>query len=291
MMARAGLSGLGPSALTLGMFALIVLAAAATFSWQLPVLGFAERWLHDFRTGAFAPVAAPHPRIMIAAIDEETLARTRRRSPLDRALLARAVDALDGAHPLAIGIDVLIDQPTTPADDALLTDTLRAARTPTVLAYADVVSSGGRVRDWQVDHLRDFIHGLLDGAVERASIVLPADADGTLRRTPDSLPDGTPPFALALARHAGVERDLGRDAGVPIVYRRGAVDDIPFTMVPLHILADLPARAVREVVGDKIVMIGSVLDDVDRHRTPFSALGGESMPGIAIHAQILDLGP
>ena len=59
----------------------------------------------------------------------------RKRSPLDRGLLAKALRNIDKMGAKAIGIDILFDQPQD--EDADLVSTLRAMNTPTFVAYAE----------------------------------------------------------------------------------------------------------------------------------------------------------
>ena len=80
-----------------------------------------ETRLEDRVRVAFSePAAAQDNRISLVAIDEATMASLPYRSPVDRGLLAQIVGLLDAAGARAIGIDVLLDQPTEPEKDASL---------------------------------------------------------------------------------------------------------------------------------------------------------------------------
>jgi adenylate cyclase len=100
----------GPRRLAVTGLLLFAALLVARLSWAVPVLGDAERGLYDLRFALNAPQRAPDPRLVIVPYKDETLIATRKRSPLDRALLARALTALDAMGARAIGVDILIDQ-------------------------------------------------------------------------------------------------------------------------------------------------------------------------------------
>src|SRR3546814_15769950 len=82
-----------------------------------------------------APHVGQDRRILLVTYNDETLFNTGIRSPLDRGILARALANIDAMGAKAIGIDIVFDAPRP--DDELLTDRLRALRTPTWLACAE----------------------------------------------------------------------------------------------------------------------------------------------------------
>src|SRR6187551_1895383 len=103
--------------------ALLLLAAVglARFSWtypwfdgedySTPVTSEAEQALYDWRNYAFAPQVGPDDRLLLIVYNDQTLINARKRSPLDRGLLAQTLRNLDGLVAKAIGIDILFDQP------------------------------------------------------------------------------------------------------------------------------------------------------------------------------------
>ena len=105
--------------------AVFVVAALliARYSWQTPLALDAERALYDIRQFSMAPRVDQDDRIVQIVYTDETLAATGKRSPLDRAILAKALRRIDSFHPKAIGIDILIDQPSLKT---------RRSRTPSV---------------------------------------------------------------------------------------------------------------------------------------------------------------
>src|SRR6187549_3280637 len=83
----------------------------ARFAWEVPLASDAERALYDLRFQAGAERTLEQDRrIVLVTYNDDTLAMLGKRSPLDRAMLAQALTAIDGMHPRAIGIDILIDQ-------------------------------------------------------------------------------------------------------------------------------------------------------------------------------------
>ena len=130
-----GLRGLrAAGARRLAVTALLLVAALllARFSWQLPVTDQAENRLYDLRSFLLAEKTGQDPRIALVVYTDQTLIAARKRSPLDRGLLAEALRNLDTMGAKAIGIDILLDQPQDEDDE--LVATLRAMRTPVAIA-------------------------------------------------------------------------------------------------------------------------------------------------------------
>ena len=95
--------------------ALLIVAALniGYFSWYLPITSSAERALYDARLYVEANQRAvdQDPRVVMVVFDDQTLIKARKRSPLDRGMLAEALRNLDTLGPKAIGIDIRFDQP------------------------------------------------------------------------------------------------------------------------------------------------------------------------------------
>lgn len=267
-------------------FTLLGLVLFAAFSWQLPLIGFAERWLHDYRVAAFAPVIEPHPVIRIVEFTPETLAKTRQRSPLSRQLLADAITKLSAAKPLAMGIDILIDQPESPQADAALHKALLDSGVPVVLAMATQSSSSGYVLDWQEAFMRDWFSALDASLVRPGSVVLKVEGDGVIRRAPALHSEGFPAFAGEVARAAMIAETEPEPDRI-INFRRSASDSWPFVSVPIEVVAGMEPTIAQRLFEGKVVLIGARLPGADQHRTPLSALQGETMPGLGVHAQLL----
>ena len=247
---------------------------------SVPVFDFVEGWLTDLRIAALGPAMPVRDDIAIVAITEDTLAEFPYRAPFDRATLATVLDYLAAAEVRAVGLDMLLDQPTEPQKDLRLAEAIARFPAPLMLGWAD---RDDGLTDRQIAFLAAFTP-----AASRAHVNLVTDPrDGTVRwlfpgrESPHGFRPG---FAPRLASVADVEPPRTQ---IPVLFRRGADGDTtPFPTYPLHLVTMLPA----DWFAGRIVLIGADLPTEDRHRTPFAALLGDhagSMPGTAIHAQIL----
>ncbi len=270
-----------PNKRALLIFAAVTVVSAAfaiLASRNIAVLSQVERIVQDIRVATFLPPEPQDPNVVIIEVTEDTLAQFPYRSPVDREFLAKLLLTLEQRHPRVIGLDVLFDQPTEPAKDALLKDTMAALKTPLFVSYTDnpqIVDAD------QQKYLDAFVPPQL-----RARAEFTVDpVDGTVRWIyPGSVnPDGsyTTGLARALAQAAGTATEPVRRE---IVWHgRPDLDTTPFRMFPAQAAALLPAAWLR----DKIVLIGEVVTLTDRHRTPFSVvyrgLKG-NLPGVEIHA-------
>ena len=224
-------------------------------------------------------VDGPLP-IVVVAITEDTLASLAYRSPIDRAFLAGLISRLDRAGPRAIGLDVLVDQPSEPEKDQALLAAIDGAKTPVIMGFA-TRADGLTVR--QAEALATVTDGRRAGLV-----TLRRDGiDGVVRRrTLGRSVDGNwvPSLAVAMAgkgearAHSEVQRLIYAVDAAGQPYR--------FPVYPAHAASVLPDRW----FAGKYVLIGSDLPEVDRHGTPFLADKGSkagTLPGVVIHAHML----
>ncbi len=255
------------------VFLLSVIAALLITTRIEPSVG-------DFVLTRTLATAAPPAEIVIVAIDEDTLAKLPYRSPVDRGFLAALIARIDSGRPLAIGLDLLVDQPSEPQKDAALAAAIVAAEAPVVLGYGDQ-QDGLTAR--QADHVARFAAGRAIGLVTLRR----DEVDGVVRRFPlsrESAGRQLTSFAEALAGTlpSDSERPTRR-----IVYRNdGAGGPFAFTRYPAHAVALLPP----DWFTGKYVLIGADLPGLDRHGTPFIAGQGTAagtLPGVAVHAHML----
>ena len=160
----------GPRRLTLTALLLVAALLLARFSWALPATDSLERALFDLRSYQTAEKVLNDERILIVAYTDKTLINARKRSPLDRGLLARALRNIDTMGARAIGIDILFDQPQD--EDQELIATLRAMNTPTLLGYAETATSDLDIGYDQEQFLRSFMASVEGPRVRRASVRL-----------------------------------------------------------------------------------------------------------------------
>jgi class 3 adenylate cyclase len=249
------------------VYAILASAAIGVTAAQLPPLVALENLIGDQRVARLTPASPLATNIVIVAFDEASLAALPSRVPIDRQALATIIERVDAGNPRAIGLDILLDRPTSPAADARLAAMLALAQAPMALA-----ASAPRVSGFEARML---------GRQSRRPPVLQADAvDGVVRQL--ALPVGNS-FAALLAARAGAA------AGNPSTNRFGvprtAEGALPFARIPARSL--LAGDVDASVFAGRIVLIGSTAPGVDQHPTPLRVLGGaeaEGTPGVSIHA-------
>ncbi|CAA6603807.1 putative Guanylate cyclase:CHASE2 [Rhodospirillaceae bacterium LM-1] len=247
----------------------------------LPVLTLLGSWIDDFRIATLLPNEPKQPDIVLVTITEDTLANFQYRSPIDRKFLSNLLQELDRREVRAIGLDILLDQPTEPEKDNQLYQTLRNIKSPLVISYAREEET---LNQNQVAFLDYYVPYELRGF----SNLVKDPLDGTARWIYEgrALPDGrfVLGFSAALAQKLGYAVP-GKE--VHIAWH-GSPDSnsLPFTSFPAHSISLLPTAWFK----NKIVLIGSDLPLTDRHRTPFSTrhqISSSQSPGVAIHAHAL----
>ncbi len=268
------MAGIAQAALILAASVIVAIALTTAPS----PLAAADRWLESVFFRFFSPARPPSERIIMIAITEETLNQLPYRSPIDRGFLARLLQALEAGQPAAIGLDLLLDQPTEPAKDLELRRVIDEARMPVVFALA--APSASLPPDRQ--QFRDaFLSGRRLGDV---TLVPERTFDGTIRTYLARGATGTASFAAALAEAVG---SAPPPAPFRIRWRRTSGVDAPFPVYPAHLLPLLPPSW----LNGKIALVGSLLPGQDEHRTPVSLFSRPSY-GLEVHAhalsQILD---
>jgi class 3 adenylate cyclase/CHASE2 domain-containing sensor protein len=255
----------------------VAIAAAALLAPLLPrlvpPLALASHFADDLLLARLAPPAPQNEDIVVIGITDETLARLPCRAPVDRAFLAGLVERLAAAGVRAIGLDILLDAPTTPAADQGLRDQVRQAPIPVVLITAHAATA---LSEAQRGHLDAFLRGLPYGYANLVKDRL----DGAVRWHQPRLDGGVPSFPARIAQALGKEVPEhpfeiawhGRpDAATP-----------PFPIYPAEAVGFLP----KAWLAGKVALVGAVLPDADRHRTPLSVLG-RSTSGVEIQAHVL----
>ena len=273
----------GPVRLLATLLFLLLGLYVARFAWEVPFASDVERALYDLRFETKADrLEAQDDRIVLVTYNDDTLAMLGKRSPLDRAMLARALTAIDAMGPRAIGIDILIDQ--AQPEDTQLIEAMRGMRTPTYLAFASAAHNPDQILPWQEEFLTGFLRQAAPGPVRPASIRLETDlADGVIRRWPTQ-PDGLPPTLVNAMAPVNPEFRHFRGA---IDFRLPASDEVPvFTSLPIHFVTEFP-EGVREMIAGRYVLIGGEIQDLDNYETPMTRVTGRWMKGIEVHAHLL----
>lgn len=288
--ASAGLRQLGFARLLLAMLFLTGALLLARYGWKLPLAIEAERALYDWRQVLTAEKVDQDDRIVMIVYTDETLATTGKRSPLDRAILAKALRRIESFGPKAIGIDILIDQPQP--EDPEIIETFREIRTPTFLAYASASTAQDKIMLWQQEFLENFQKQIAAGPVRPASIVIQTDDDNVLRSWP-GIQRGLPDL-LPIALHpAGKAAFRGYDRSIR--YRLPAYNERPvFASIPIDTFAQdalfenpEAAELFRRQIAGKYVLIGGHIQDIDIFETPLNKLTGSSAWGIETFAHML----
>ncbi len=246
-----------------------ILAGAATgvALAQLPPLTGLENLIADQRVARLTPKVPMASDIVIVAFDDASLAALPTRSPIDRQALATMVARIDAGKPRAIGLDVLLDQPTTPASDGRLAAVVAQVQAPVALAASGEVVSV-------------FEAGMLGRQPRRLPLLQGDAVDGVVRRVARPA-DAS--FAALLARQSGMTtaiRPIDR-FGVPLT----TDGSLPFARVPARSL--LAGDVDPSVFKGRIVLIGATAAGTDRHQTALRVLdNGDAAgtPGVSIHA-------
>ena len=284
----------------------LALLAAALYvgrhSWDLPLLGDAERGLYDLRfVNAADRLQKQDERITLVTYTDDTLMNLQKRSPLDRRTLAQALQALDAMGPKAIGIDILFDQPQ--AEDPELVGALNAMRTPTYIAFVTFNSNPQQMEPQQEEYLRAFMAQVTNPNVRPASIRIDNDLeDNVIRRWPERVAE-LPTFlsnAMFPERTEMAEYRGAIDFQIQESYSER--DEIPaFPELPIETMAsagdpELPPEAreallaapeIRSLVAGRYVLIGGNIKNADDFTTPISRQSGRPMKGLVVHAHML----
>jgi adenylate cyclase len=280
---RRALRQIGWARLALTFVFLVVALYLARASWTLPLAGDAERALYDLRFFRTADITTEQdPRVVLVTYDDDTLRELRKRSPLDRGMLARALREIDAMHPRAIGIDILIDQPQD--EDEELIRTLRQMRTPTYLGYASSTINNQQIQYEQEQYLRGFLAQLRGSNVRAASVRMEPDQnDGVVRRWPATRAGLPTLLANAMSPVHGEFANYSRsiDFRLPIT-----LDDTAFANLPIQFVVQLP-DGVRPTIENNFVLIGTNIFDIDEFETPMSRFTGRRTKGVEVHAHML----
>ena len=287
---------LGPTRMAMTILFLIVATLFARLSWELPLVGDAERALYDARAMVMAPHVGQDKRIVMITYNDETLFNTGIRSPLDRTLLANALANLDQMGAKAIGIDIVFDSPRP--DDELLKTQLRAMKTPTWLAYAEHASNPNTIFFEQQKYLESYLASVTTAKTRPTSVLFRTDGDSVIRNWPDRPKTLPPLMANALAPVDRAHANYRGNIRFLVPARVAAGQEEPvFANIPIDTFAmpmDADMRAgFADLVKDRYVLIGGDIIDNDQFNTPLSRFTDpitgehETMIGLEVHAHML----
>lgn len=279
---------------TFSLLACLASVAAAVALLHAPVrerIDSLEYWTADWRTALLADrVADTHEDIVIVAFDPETFGGIDR-SPIPRDVHAHVIRTLDSLEPRAIGLDFYFIGSQGPENDRIFLETVRGVQSPIVLGAVD-------------EHDPNFSAGQL--AYQRkyhAEIGKPAgylalryDSGHIVRRT--SPPLEISPFKESFARQVALAAGTKLEGpgtssdSMRVAWLVGpGYDTQPFLMVSArHFLPGADGARQKELaerIKGNIVLTGTHMPTFDRHDTALSALSGDKMLGVMIHAHII----
>ena len=268
--------------------AAVVVALGVSGLLETYELGWLDRFFEVRRP------RTPTAPIVIISIDESSFVELNEQWPFARATHARLIATVAAAGPLAIGMDVIFDQPSSrgPDDDPALGEAVAQARN--VVLGAAPVTDQGFYTDTRLSYTRSApnlpIPAIRRGAAGVGAINLLPDIDNHVRRAPRSIWTGTeqlPSLDIEVYR-------VATGSGLMAV-ALPAQDEIlinfsgpPRTFPWVAYYQVVNGEVEPEFFRGKIVLIGPTFELAhDIFPTPF-ARGGELMPGVEIHANVLE---
>ncbi len=278
--------------------ALLALSAAAAVFLGYSAYGAQmNAYFYDLYFRLRGPQAGNLDRVVIVAVDDATL-RARGMLPLNRGLVAQALERICAARPAVVGVDIMFAEPGPPEADAALARAL--AGCPRAVLSAALAAQGRSV-EWM-----EPLPALTRATAAVGHVHADPDADGVSRQVLlEKSYGGTRHWALAFecfrqmepAPPGGglLEADKALEWGalrIPVARRQQrallvdyAGPEGSFPQVSFEAVLDgsVPPRA----LAGKAVLLGTTASGVgDRLFMPYS-LSGTGMPGVEIHANLL----
>jgi class 3 adenylate cyclase len=255
-----------------GVATALIAALFANFIVDRTAVEAAERASRDLRM-AMTPRQTPiNPEFALVLIDQHALATYPYLNPINRAYLADLMIALDAHGAKRIGLDIVLDRPTTARDDERLRETLHGLKTPLIIAAPKNAST-----------LFDaaFFRRMTQG-IETARAVLIEDTPDRVIRTQRAFASDTGEATFA-AKLAGVRAPSNATLAIPYSLSTHAYKPWPFATYDAATLLTMPAED--SMLKGKTVLVGADLPDIDRKRTPLQASTDlPDFPGVVVHA-------
>ncbi len=274
----------------LAITAAVLFLAPLLPQWEYPATDAFFVWRNRLR-----PPAAPAD-IVIVAIDEPSMQELGLRWPWPRSVHAALIDNLSRAGAAVIGMDILFAEPSLPAEDDLLAAAVRRAGNVVLVEDYGVIEEQGQHHEVWIRP----VEPLLQAARATGLATVDRDADGFVRRT---LPARTTPFGILPSFASAVLRayrqarpasgpDTGPAGNTPLVINfLGPPRTVPTVS---YYQALEPGLLPATTFAGKIVLVGRALqagadlDDPDHFAYPFLRTTGAAIPGVEVHASIID---
>ena len=257
-----------------------------------------DKFIYDWRTSLFSTkIASQRQDITIVYIDEVSLAKYPYKSPIDRALIASLLRAIDRAKPKAIGIDIIFDRPTELDRDEALLSTIQQTKAPLVLIGTDKSESGisKEALEWQstfLDSATKIVATPFFSAEE--STLLPKEDVIRTMEPFNEKTDERKPFALALAKQVGnykypsaplIDWLLPSSNGLEVFQTFNVAQN---DKVSLDADGDAVfPKVMQDALSNRYVIVAGNLTGSDWHQIPMTVRNNVEVPGAYIHAQIL----
>lgn len=272
----------------------------AGLAWQNG-LGRIDYTLYDAAVGLHP--RTPSSEIVIVAIDETSLAQVGR-WPWTRGVHAALLDRIAPARPKAIALDLILAEPEPGGGDALFAQAIERAAPVVLPVLMENGTAPGSIKTSMP------VPALSASASALGHIHVELDPDGIARSVfllegmveADSRKNATwPHMALAL-REAGAPASASsalpgernpRHTAAAGVWRRDHWMHIPFAGPPgsyarVSYIDVLQGKVAPSVFAGKFVLVGATAAGLgDAYATPVSGRS-RAMPGIEIHANVLD---
>ena len=252
-------------------------------------LGLMDSWSRRATDKLFLPRTAD-TRIAIVAIDDASLARLGR-WPWPRSTHAKIIENISALQPLAIGYDVNFPEPSNAADDTALANAIKESGKVVLPVELEVRTAADAVYFDSSKMLRP-IPDIAASAARLGHVNQQPDSDGIVRRvaleTISADKSRVASFASQVAEVGGVTVDpaYGTDSQKRLII---SYPDAPGKgFINWYSAADVFDRSVRlDSLHGAFVLVGATAPDLhDNVIAPTS--GGRSMPGVEVHASILD---
>lgn len=262
------------------VLALVTLITISLIS-RLPAWSLTELRTFDYLSTIDDPTP-PDGGPIIVAIDEPALADINAQWPWPRSLHAELVKQLRAAGAKAIGLDIIMAEPSTPENDQAIT----AAVGPDVVLAGDETL----IKTPQADQLlRTTPLPQMTEAGARTGIAsITLNGDGIFRNIP-SYEDG---FAMELAKAAGIKA-LHLPAG-SLIQSFGPARSYP--TVSYYQALDPKNFLPPDIFKGRVVLVGLSLQNApeidqggaDAYATPYTVHTGKLISGVEVQATIYD---
>ncbi len=285
---RPGERAASASARASAIVATLVLGTMGALSFTGPGTGLEQRGF-DALSVATAPGKSRLP-ITLVGIDEASFAQIGLRWPWPRSLYARLIDQLDRSGALVVALDVTMSEASTPGEDDALAQAI-ARSGNIVIASTMAYQETAYVRQWiRMDPIPAFVAA---GATKGLAHV-DLDRDGVVRR----VPEGDDVFWKAAIRRANAASPglLPEPEAPPGALIRYVGPDHTFPYVSFYQALEADTHLPPDAFRDQIVLIGRDIQasvdagaaQADLFLTPFTASTRGLMPGVEIHANLLE---